>query len=489
MPFLTLMTKCLTYCLSLLLLLLSCRAETPVDPQGADDPVLADACNYIQGGGAGATGGKDGTICVVTTVVDSIDPAEGKPVPGTLRYAIEQGGARIVVFKVAGTIHLRKPLTISKGNITIAGQSAPGDGICLADYPLVIKEADNVIVRFLRVRIGEKGSVANDTEYDAVSVNNASNVVLDHLSCSWSVDECVSCYGNTGFTMQYCFVTESLRKSVHAKGTHGYGGIWGGTDATFHHNLLAHHDSRNPRFDHDYVNHTQRGPLDFVNNVVYNWGGNSAYGGESVNANRQINFTANYFKPGPATGDKVRTRLVNPWTSCDNCTHTISGTVRPPKIYLSDNVMHGSDEVTADNWKGSTEASLSKADTRFTMSHEVKAETAEAALSTVLDKAGCSLVRDAIDRRIAGEVRSGTASCTGSQGSTGGLIDSPDDTEGWLTYAGTPAKDTDGDFIPDEWETAHGLNPASFSDSKEQTLVKGYTNLEVYLNAIVAHLY
>ncbi|MBQ9340684.1 MAG: pectate lyase [Paludibacteraceae bacterium] len=463
--------------------MLSCKPSSEVSDD-TTDAKLAAACDYIQGCGAGTIGGKNGTVYIVTTLADSIDESEDKPVAGTLRYAVEQGEARVVLFNVAGTIYLKKPLNITRGNITIAGQSAPGDGICIADYPIIIKGVENVILRFLRVRMGDRSR----EEYDALSVNNCKNVVIDHCSFSWSTDECVSCYGNENFTMQYCFVTESLRSSVHGKGTHGYGGIWGGTNATFHHNLIAHHDSRNPRFDHDYVNHTHRGPVDFVNNVVYNWGGNSAYGGESVNTPRQINFTANYFKPGPATNSKVSARLVNPWTSCDNCTHTLSGTVVPPSLYLADNYMFGSQEVTADNRKGST-TTQGLVSSPFSMSVELKAETAEQAYETVLAKAGCSLKRDAIDERIVGEVRNGTSTCKGSNGSKGGLIDTQADAGGWPDYTGTRQKDTDGDGIPDDWETEHGLNPKSYADSKQQTLVAGYSNLEVYLNAIVSHLY
>lgn len=482
--------------------LLFCACSKTGAPEDAapkpDYAALEASCRYIQGGGANTTGGYGGTVYVVSTLADSINPDEDKAVPGTLRYAVEQGGARIVTFRVAGTIRLQKPLTITKGNITIAGQSAPGDGICLADYPLIIKDAENVIVRFIRVRMGEAGSNKANTEYDAVSVNNSKNVVLDHLSCSWSVDECVSCYGNTGFTMQYCIVSESLKNSVHGKGSHGYGGIWGGTNASFHHNLLAHHDSRNPRFDHDYVEGVHAGPIDFVNNVVYNWGGNSAYGGEGSTkaaGGRHINFVNNYFKPGPATKSGVATRLLNPTTKCGNCTSAHGGSVQPGKFYLAGNYMYGSAEVCNDNWKGvvpdeASKMEQCKASARWTdnLTDLTNEQSAEAAYETVLAKAGCSLSRDAIDTRIAREVKEGTYTYKGTS-STGGLIDTPSDVEGWPVYSGALAKDSDGDGIPDEWELANGMDPKSYGDSQKQTLVSGYTNLEVYLNAIVAHLY
>ena len=474
---------------AVLLLLCTCKKNEPEQPQ--QDAALAAACHYIDGGGSAATGGKGGTVSMLQ---DSIDPEENKPVMGTLRYAIEQGEARYVIFKVAGVIHLKKPLTVANGNLTIAGQTAPGNGICIADYPLIIKGANNVIVRFLRFRMGEKGSVADDKEYDAVSVNDSKDIVLDHLSCSWSVDECVSCYGNTNFTMQYCFITESLRNSVHGKGKHGYGGIWGGTNATFHHNLLAHHDSRNPRFDHDYVNAVCAGPIDYVNNVVYNWGGNSTYGGEGTTkgaGGRHINMVNNYYKAGEATGPK--SRLVNPTTECaDFCIKHVGGAMNPGKFFLSGNYMFGYDEVTKDNWKGSTTNDNSvKATTRWTdgLTTLEKEQTAEEAFETVLAKAGCSLKRDAIDTRIVDEVRQGKYTYKGSNGSTGGLIDTPSDVGGWPTYSGTAPADSDGDGIPDTWEEDHGLNPRSYADGKAETLVTGFTNFEVYLNAIVADLY
>ena len=292
--------------------------NTPNNPEQKTidtNPELVAACSHIEGGGASVTGGDGGTIYRVSRMDDALDPNTGRPMAGTLRYAVTQTGARRVLFNTSGTIHLTSELRIKTGSLTIDGQSAPGDGICIADYPLVIN-ASNVIVRFIRVRLGDESL----KEFDAVSVNDAQGVVLDHLSCSWSVDECVSCYGNEDFTMQYCIISESLKNSVHGKGSHGYGGIWGGKNASFHHNLLAHHDSRNPRFDHDYVDGTHAGPIDFVNNVVYNWGGNSAYGGEgSTNAagGRHVNFVNNYYKPGPATKSGVKERLLNPTTKCD----------------------------------------------------------------------------------------------------------------------------------------------------------------------------
>ena len=476
-------------CLSIAVLActVSCRGvvDPPVEP-GANGE-LAKACQWIAGGGTGATGGMGGTVYVVRTLEDAINPEDNTPLSGTLRAAVEAGETRTVLFSVSGTIHLKKELNIRNGNLTIAGQSAPGDGVCIADYPVCIKGANNVIIRFLRFRMGD----ATKIEGDAMSVYNASHVVLDHCSFSWSTDECVSCYGNTDFTMQYCFITESLRNSVHGKGRHGYGGIWGGTNATFHHNLLAHHDSRNPRFDHYYVNQTCFGPIDYVNNVVYNWGGNSTYGGEGVQQARCINMVNNYYKPGPATPSSRKERLLDPTVACDYCAQ--KGTLIPAKFYLSGNYMFGSDKVSSDNWQGATvRTGAVMAATRWTdgLTALPNEEPATAAFETVLAKAGCSLHRDALDTRIAEEVRTGTATCQGSNGSAGGLIDTPKDAGGYpdLQSASAP-RDTDRDGIPDVWEEAHGLDANMFADSKQQTLVNGYTNLEVYLNDIVKHLY
>lgn len=463
-------------------LLAGCKqGDSPDVPTIDTNPELVAACHHIEGGGAGVTGGDGGTIYRVSRLDDEQDPNTGLPMAGTLRYAINQVGARRVFFTVSGTIHLNSELRIKNGSITIDGQSAPGDGICIADYPLIIN-ASNVIVRFLRVRLGD----VSNTESDAVSVNNSTGVVLDHLSCSWSVDECMSCYGNTDFTMQYCIVSESLKESIHGKGSHGYGGIWGGTNASFHHNLLAHHDSRNPRFDHDYVNSTQTGPIDFVNNVVYNWGDNSAYGGEGSThggGGRHINFVSNYYKPGPSTESDVRTRLVDPWTSCGNCTDKCGGSVVAPKIYLVDNTMTTSTDVTADNWKGSTKAkSVAGVDVRWTegLTPLTNEQTAEQAYATVLAKAGCSLHRDAVDTRIINDVKSGT----------GHLINTQSEVGGWPELQ-TAARETDTDYdgIPDAWETKNGLNPKDPLDARQITLVTGHTNMDVYLNDIVAHLY
>ena len=478
--------------LSVSIAFVACKDQNNPESESIEDPSLRPACEWGTGGGKITTGGAGGAVYMVSSLADTLSSG-GSIMPGTLRYAVQKSGARVIIFNVAGVIHLTKPLVISNPNISILGQSAPGEGICIADYPVQIKGTQNVILRFLHIRMGDSKLTAAEADgADALSVNNCKNVLIDHCSFSWSTDECVSCYANEDFTLQYCFITESLRKSKHDKGNHGYGGIWGGKNATFHHNLLAHHDSRNPRFDHDYVDNACHGPIDYVNNVVYNWGGNSTYGGESVSEARKINMVANYYKYGPATSPKYR--LLNATTYCTNCTS--SGQVQPGSFYLKDNYMFESPSVTADNWsgviidnKGTASVDDCKSATRHEMLYDVKTQSAEEAFETVLAKAGCSLHRDAIDERIAGEVRNGTYTYTGSKSGTKGIIDRPSDVGGWPAYEGVPEKDTDRDGIPDAWETAHKLDPKRSDDASKQTLVPGYTNLEVYLNNIVAHLY
>lgn len=452
--------------------------NTPVNPDPDPQPTEeALAFPEAEGGGKYATGGRKGTIYYVTSLEDQVL----EPKSGTLRYALDQNVARIILFKVSGRIDLKGELKIRYGNVTIAGQTAPGTGICISGYPVTIN-ADNVILRYLHFRMGDEHGV----EGDALGGTKHKNIIIDHCSCSWSTDECASFYANTNFTMQWCIISESLKNSVHVKGNHGYGGIWGGTNATFHHNLLAHHDSRNPRFDHDYVDKTCHGPLDHVNNVIYNWGGNSAYGGESVSEPRCINMVNNYYKSGP--NSKHTNRIVNPTTSCTYC--STDGHVVPGKFFVNGNFVNGFEAVSADNSKGvepddKSQLSECLSDKRWTdgltkLSNE---QTAEEAYVSVLEKAGCSKVRDAIDERIVASVKAGN----------GSIINSQEEVGGWPEYSNyNPTtgeneiypEDSDNDGIPDDWEVANGLNPNSFLDGNKTTLQAPYTNVEVYINSL-----
>lgn len=458
----------------------------------AEEDGTARAFPGAEGGGMYATGGRGGKVYHVTTLDD--DTAGN--ITGSLRWALKQKGARTIVFDVAGTIALKATLSVKEGNVTIAGQTAPGDGICLKDYALRI-DASNVIVRYIRCRLGDE----TKNEDDAMSASHndgqkCSNIIIDHCSISWSNDECGSFYGNENFTLQYCILSESLRMSIHDKGTHGYGGLWGGNNASFHHNLLAHHDSRNPRFDHDYLC-TARGPVHFINNVIYNWGGNSGYGGESFAGvqPRQINMVANWYRPGPASSN--RARIVNPTTKCSNCESASPTSVTPGLFYVTGNFMYGSDAVTADNWQGVEPDDKSIKDkvraTAFMGSHTGTVHSADAAMESVLAYAGASLVRDKVDTRIAGEVRNGTTTYTGSKGKTKGLIDTQTDAGGWPwldASAGQKAiasTDSDSDGIPDWYEVLFGLNRENASDAGAMSLDRNgrYTNLEMYLHYLV----
>ncbi len=425
-----------------------------------------------EGFGRYTTGGRGGRVYEVTNLSD-----DGQP--GSLRWAVEQSGPRIIVFRVSGTIMLNSDLNITHGDLTIAGQTAPGDGICLANHTVECK-ASNVIVRYMRFRLGDLTKEADDSFWG----RDQKNIILDHLSISWAIDEDGSWYDNKDFTMQWCIYSESFYHSYHPKGDHGYGGIWGGMGATFHHNLLADNSSRNPRFNGARYNSTHATELvDFRNNVIFNWGFNSAYGGESGNQN-MIN---NYFKPGPATGGgSTQHRIVQPYDS-----HTQSTPIS--KWYVAGNYMEGDSAVTGDNWNGG----IQPHDYYVTLDSlrlnsplpvaPVNTQSAKSAYITVLKNAGDNFpTRDSADLRVINEVETGYAPFGASYSGGGkGIIDSQKDVGGWPTLvSATPPIDSDHDGMPDDWETAHGLNP---NDSTDARLIApdGYTYIEDYINGLV----
>ncbi|PXY42147.1 hypothetical protein DMB65_02625 [Flavobacterium cheongpyeongense] len=433
-----------------------------------------------EGYGKYVTGGRGGKLIYVTNLNDSG--------AGSLRDAINQPGPRIVVFKVSGTIKLESELSITD-NITIAGQTAPGGGITLRDYNVKIR-GNNVIIRYLRFRMGDTFNIQND----ALGARFQQNIIIDHCSMSWSTDECASFYENKNFTMQWCVISESLRNSVHDKGAHGYGGIWGGLKASFHHNLLAHHDSRNPRLG-EYAARTVplEGLLDIRNNVIYNWGLNSCYGGDAMN----VNLVNNYWKPGPGTSNSTKERILSTGRNLDPTSplYQIWG-----KFFIDGNYINGSNRATQDNWTygvynqfHGSQLPVSNADKvamKINAPHnpgEIITHSATKAYELVLDFAGASLYRDAVDKRAVDDTRSGSATImNGGNGSTNGYIDTPAAAGGWPELpTETAPLDTDLDGMPDAWETDKGLNPANAADGNLKTLDTEYTNIEVYINNIV----
>lgn len=450
-----------------------------------------------EGGGRFAAGGRGGNVYEVTHLNDSG--------AGSLRDAVSQPN-RTIVFRVSGEIKLQSRLIVRQNNITIAGQTAPGDGICISGYTFNI-QASNIIIRYIRCRLGD----ANNIEDDAMNCwsGNFQNIIIDHCSMSWSIDETATFYDIKNFTLQWSIISESLFNSIHNKGEHGYGGIWGGENATYHHNLIAHHTSRAPRFQGTrYKTQVFKDSVDFRNNVTYNWGTiNSAYGGEGG----VYNIVNNYYKAGPATSGSLTT------PSNSNKRHRIlhytsyyldgTDTVRGGKFYINGNFVAGFPTVTADNWTQGVQkdsywnatalVAAARQSAPFPLS-PLSTQTAEEAYAAILNNAGATLPkRDTIDRRIIRETRTGTATFEGNTykilTGTGishpsGIIDRVADVGGMPIYNSTPAPtDSDKDGMPDAWETSKGLNPNDAND-RNHIGTGGYTQLEIYLNAITETL-
>lgn len=462
-----------------------------------------------EGHGRYTSGGRGGAVYHVTNLEDDKD----NPPYGSLRYCLNKSGARTIVFDVAGTIFLDDYLDIKQGNVTIAGQTAPGEGICIAGYPVRISSS-NVIMRFIRVRMGD---LHLEVEDDALGGRAISNVIVDHCSCSWSIDECVSFYGDKNFTMQWCIISESLRYSNHQKGGHGYGGIWGGPSASFHHNLLAHHSSRTPRLGHDYQV-PEADNVDLRNNVIYNYGAVvGAYGAEGMNANI-INC---YYKPGPSTktGSTRRSMIMGINPNDPKADNYDPNRPKWGEYFISGNWCSSRSDIYAtptdayeracsqDNWNygiyNSISASITAAEKKAMRRSQpldaglVTTHSAQNAFEKVLATAGCSLDRDIIDERIVKETREGKATFKGNVSKVGGIIDSqndlkpsgaPADWSAWPTLeGGEKPKDTDQDGMPDEWEEAQGLNP-KYPLDRNNKHESGYTYLEVYINSLVEHI-
>ncbi len=447
---------------------------------GTPEPEKLPAFPGAEGYGKYVTGGRGGRVIYVTNLNDDTNE-------GSLRYAINQTGPRTILFKVSGNIQLKSTLNINNGDVTIAGQTAPGDGITIRDHTVYVN-ADNVIIRYLRFRMGDETNQVND----AIWGRDRKNIIIDHCSMSWATDEVASFYDNENFTMQWCILSESLRNSIHDKGRHGYGGIWGGRKASFHHNLLAHHDSRNPRFNGSrYSDKAESELVDFRNNTIYNWGGNSSYAGEGG----RYNIVNNYYKAGPATSSN-KSRILQPYAD-DGSNNQSAGTYG--SFYISGNYVVASTAVTNNNWQGvnmhSSFAAYSpgttinniRSDAEFEKG-EVTTHLAEVGYEKVLELAGARLERDEVDARIVHDVATGTATyTTGGNGSTNGLIDTQSAVGGWpeLLSADAPV-DSDNDGMPDFWEDANGLNKNNPDDALMTNVDGQYPNLEVYINSLVA---
>jgi pectate lyase len=402
-----------------------------------------------EGFGAKATGGRGGEVYEVTNLNDAG--------PGSLRDAVSKG-QRTVVFRVSGTIALKKRLVITQPDITIAGQTAPGDGICLRNYPFAVASR-NVIVRYLRSRLGD------DTrqEDDSMGVlHGASNVIFDHCSATWSIDEALSLSGNeTDVTIQWCLIAEPLNNSFHAKGAHGYGSLMRSNGrVSLHHNLWAHCNSRNPRLGDNYGK-APYPTFDVRNNVMYDYGHTCSGLTQGV---LKVNYVGNYIKPGPSSKAKTPIHVGEPSEML---------------FFIHGNVFEGNDKLTADNalffdsieLKGKRQVQTVKEPFAVPA---VRTQAAKEAYEMVLAVAGASLpARDAVDRRIIEQVRKGT----------GKIIDSQKEVGGWPELKSTkPPLDSDHDGMPDDWETKHGLNPRDPADGARAKDKNGYTNLEHYLN-------
>ncbi|MBT8051072.1 MAG: pectate lyase [Gammaproteobacteria bacterium] len=421
-----------------------------------------------EGFGAHALGGRGGDVYHVTHLGDSGH--------GSLRHGIgSMRGPRTIVFEVSGTIFLESRLRITHPYLTIAGQTAPGDGITLARYPLDVA-ASHVVIRYVRARVGDE--VVQRT--DAVHIETGSNIIIDHVSASWAIDEVMSSQSGKVdlLTIQWSMVTEALNDSHHEKGPHGYGGILGALRQSVHHNLYAHLKSRAPK-----VTWRRHCEVDFRNNVVYNWLINNSYDG----ASSYMNWVNNYLKAGPATRDDVKHQVFELFDEYDGPLDVTEDRDHETSLYAEGNFVVGSPAITADNWSGGIrfKAGATEKEHRAHEPHDfpfLASETpAEEAYLQVLADAGASLVRDPVDTRIIAEVRNGEATYGN------GIIDSQRDVGGFPELRSAPAPtDSDRDGMPDAWERAHGLDPETASDRNAKNLSGTfYTNLEVYLNELV----
>ena len=437
-----------------------------------------------EGFGKFATGGRGGQIIKVTNLNDSG--------PGSLRAAIEANGPRIIVFEVSGTIELLSNLNIRNGDLTIAGQTAPGDGITLKNYPLIIRNTGNVIIRFIRSRLGDEKFVEANALTIRADSNGLSpeNIIIDHCSFSWGTDQTLSVANSKNITVQNSIISEGLNNSVHDKGNHGFGSLISGNRISFFNVLWSSFVLRNPQIQRGNI--SGESFVDLRNSVVYNWSNRAI----EVTSNANLNVVASYFKPGPSTynvnfgnGNGPRSFL-NIIGSNSQSEYGL--------FFLKDNFITSKD-LSSDQWEGvrnensGININLLKSNSLTGSFGDIanyfsNTFSPQKSYEIVLSIAGASLKRDAVDDRIVNEVRTGSFTYKGSKGSNFGIIDSQRDVGGWPNLRSLPAPlDTDGDGIPDAWELANGLNPQVPND-KEYNLSPYYTDIEVYINSLVQDL-
>jgi pectin methylesterase-like acyl-CoA thioesterase len=469
-----------------------------------------------RGFGKYVSGGRGCKVVEVTNLED--DPKN--PSEGSLRWALTVAGKEnaTIVFRVSGVIKIQpnaqkvRDLRASLKNVTIAGQTAPGEGILIRGGKMNFGGSDNLIIRNLRFRIGDidEADLAKPTDSRFIKgagfgLENAKNVIIDHCCFGWSGEENMTMYDNHFTTVQWCIVHEGLYDAGHQKGNRSYANQWGGSPATYHHNLLAHNYNRSSRLNGASSTTEDRNVfMEYFNNVNYNWGKkNSCYGGENeagTYSSHECNFVGNYYKPGPSTPSGSYFMEL----SAARSGKTLNP--NPSRWYFADNVMEGSSSATNDNWSAihnntSYTVAGMKSETLVYPSAEVTrldkckfddydlyrtpTESAEEAYEHVLAKAG-TINRDQTEQRVVNEVRNKQAQYKGTTLNKAGFIDSPDDAEGWPTYASaTPVVDNDHDGMADDWELAHGFNPADAEDGKLVVSAEGYTALEVYLNSLM----
>jgi hypothetical protein len=482
-------------------------ASKPGDLPQAKVPAFPGA----EGGGKFSFGGRGGKVYVVTSLADSG--------PGTLREACEAAGPRIVVFNVAGIIHLKMPIYIEAPYITIDGHTAPGDGVCIADNGLEDNVHD-VVIRYLRLRRGNTDIFnRHGTHYG----NPIGNIMIDHVSASWGSDQNIDTYRHmyqppqggralklpaVNVTIQWTISSEALNTYNHA-----FGGDWGGRNSMFHHNLFACNTGRNPSVAMSY-------DFNFINNVLFNWRHRSVDGGDS---NSVFNIINNYYKPGPVTPDSpVGYRILEPsqsWSKADPIS-------RWGKAYVAGNIVEGNETVTKDNWDGGVQFNKApdvdangdiakgvigdqgladkiiaqvRVDQPFPMP-QVTIQSAQAAFESVLAGAGAALPRrDSADERVTTEAKTGKVWSQGHEftpppmkglaknniGTAGnGIITDISQVGGWPEYHGEPIKDLGADGIPLSWKKKFGLDPNDLALAQKDLQGDGYTVMDKYLDGL-----